>query len=201
MRAFEAITTRPVAISKNVGNLNVFILILDPVIRTPRLPQEYSLVHIVKRRTGEKVLAKGRKDLNEAIADAAVRETFEETGYRNAIVGLPTPSLAPGARDVPINKEAIGVTLNVDSYCRKEGGIKVQKLVFWFVSEVLLDDQGTPVQRVEGTQLAYEDYEVWEMSLDDSLSPDGISNPTHRQMVEVARSLLLKRYEIATAQP
>lgn len=173
----------------------------DLTITTPRLPQEYSLVHIVKRRDGEKVLAKGRKDVHEAIADAATRECFEETGYENAIIELPTPSLAPGSRDVPYNKEAIGVTLNVDSYCRREENIKVQKFVFWFVSEVLLDESGNPVQRVEGTQLEYENYDVQEMSLDDSLAEGGISNPTHRRMIEVTKSLLLKRYEMATASP
>jgi 8-oxo-dGTP pyrophosphatase MutT (NUDIX family) len=176
------------------------MLLSDPAITTPRLPQEYNLVHIVKRRNGEKMLAKGRKDVNEAIADAAARESFEETGYKNAIIELPIPSLAPGARDIPNNKEAIGMTLNVDSYCRREENIKVQKFVFWFVSEVLLDAEGKPVQRVEGTQLAYEDYEVQEMSLEDSLAPGGISNSAHRQMVELTKSLLLKRSEMAIAK-
>lgn len=172
----------------------------DPTITTPRLPQDYSLIYILKRATGEKVLAKGRKDVHEAIPDAASRESYEETGYKNTIIELPTRSLAPGAVDLVNNKEAIGVTLNPDNMSRRKEKVTVQKFVFWWVSEVDLDAEGNPLQRVDGTQLPYEDYEVREMSLDDSLTDGGISNPSHRKMIEEARDLLVKRYEMATTK-
>jgi len=169
----------------------------DSSITTPRLPEDYNLIYI-KKRSGEKVLAKGRKDVHEAIPDAAARESYEETGYRNTIIELPTRSLAPGTKDISHNKEAIGVTLNPDGMSRREDKVVVQKFVFWWVSEVDLDAKGQPMLRVEGTQLPYENYEVEEMSLADSLTAGGISNAEHRKMIELAKNLLLKRYEMAT---
>ncbi|KAG8824375.1 hypothetical protein FRC19_001941 [Serendipita sp. 401] len=83
----------------------------DPMKTGPRLPDEYTVIYIRKRRNGDKVLAKGRKDVGEAIPETATRETFEETGYKSTIIELPTPSLAPGTKSTTMNKEPIGITL------------------------------------------------------------------------------------------
>lgn len=198
MCTLETITTRYIEISELIfGSTNATT---DPIITTPRLPHEYNLVYILKRVSGEKVLAKGRKDVHEAIPDAAARESYEETGYQNTIIALPTRSLAPGTSDLANNKEAIGVTLNPDSMSRRKERVVVQKFVFWWVSEVDVDTNGIPMERVEGTQLPYENYEVQEMSLVDSLAAGGISNASHRKMIELARNLLLKRHELAISQ-
>lgn len=168
---------------------------LDPSKTGPRLPDEYSLVYI-RKQNGDKVFAKGRKDAGEPIPDAAVRESYEETGYKCKIIELPTPSLAPGAQDVAMNKEAIAVTLRIDRMSRIDKA-PIQKLIFWWVAEIDTDENGNAVQRVEGTQLAYEDYDVCEMALDDSLLDGGLTLPEDRRMVELTKTLLLKRHELS----
>jgi len=177
--------------------VNLILAFLDPTISSPRLPEDYNLIYI-RKRNGDKVFAKGRKDTNEAIPDTAVRESFEETGYQSTIIELPTPSLAPGARDISMNKEAIAVTLRVDRLSREDKA-PVQKLIFWWVSEVDTDEKGDAVQRVEGTQLAYENYDVCEITLDESLLDGGLTLSEDRKMVELTKTLLLKRYELHNA--
>lgn len=169
---------------------------IDPTISTPRRPEDYKLVYIRKPRNGHKVLAKGRKDANEAIPDAAVRESFEETGYKSKIIELPTPSLQPNSQDTPLNKEAISVTLRVDRMSRKDKA-PIQKLIFWWVSEIDVDEHGDAVQRVEGTQLPYENYEIEEMTLDECLADNGLTMSEDRRMVDLTKTLLLKRYELS----
>ncbi|PVG01032.1 hypothetical protein CPB86DRAFT_823893 [Serendipita vermifera] len=166
----------------------------------PRLPHEYSLVYIRKRRNGEKVIAKGRKDVHEAIPDAAVRESYEETGYKSQILELPTPSLAPGSQDLEMNKEAIGITFRIDRMSRKDKA-PIQKLIFWWVSEIDLDEEGNAVQRVEGTQLPYENYDVQEMTLDECLTADGLTFEPDRKLVAKTKELLIKRHDILTKKP
>ncbi|KAG8831024.1 hypothetical protein FRC17_003874 [Serendipita sp. 399] len=162
----------------------------------PRLPDEYAVIYIRKRRNGDKVLAKGRKDVGEAIQEAAVRETFEETGYKTTVIELPTPSLAPGTQSTIMNQESIGITLKIDGISRKDK-VFVQKFVFWWVSEVDCDESGNPVQRAEGTQLEYENYDVEEMSFESCLAHDGLTFAEDRRMVDLARTLLLRRHELA----
>jgi 8-oxo-dGTP pyrophosphatase MutT (NUDIX family) len=163
------------------------------------LPEEYALVYIRKRRNGEKVIAKGRKDVHEAIPDAAVREAYEETGYKSAILELPTPSLAPGSQELQLNKEAIGVTFRIDRMSRKDKA-PIQKLIFWWVSEIDCDEDGNAVERVEGTQLPYENYDVQDMTLDQCLTNDGLTYEPDRKLVAKTKELLLKRHEILTSK-
>lgn len=133
--------------------------------------------------------------MEEAIPDAAIRETFEETGYRSTILELPTPSLAPGAANEKLNKEPIAITMKVDRISRPDHS-PVQKFIFWWVSEVDLDEDGAPVERVEGTQMPYEDYEVCEMSIDESLKEDGLTFEEDRRVVQMAKNLLGRRHQL-----
>lgn len=164
----------------------------DKSITVPRLPDEYSLVFIRNRR-GDSVIAKGRKDMDEAAPHTAVRETYEETGYKSTIIALPNPSLTPGAREAVMNKEAIAVTLKVDRMSRPDKK-SAQKFVFWYVSEVDTDESGEAVQRVQGTQLDHEDYEVLDAPLDEC----GLTWEEDRKLVELTKSLLLMRYKVVT---
>lgn len=164
----------------------------------PRRPEEYSLIYIHNRKNKQRVLAKGRKDIGESITQAATREAFEETGYKCSIIPLATPTLAPNPSLDTVNTEAIGVTLKIDYMSRKEEEVPVEKFVYWFVAEVEVDSNGIPVVREEGTQLEYEQYDVREMSLDESLIVEegsGLSHEADRAMVSMAKRLLVKRYE------
>ena len=174
---------------------------------SPRRPEEYNLVYIYNRRNKLCTLPKGRKDIGESIAEAALRETFEETGYRcSNFLPLPVPTLAPSpgpkAQVKPVwNTEAVAIRLWPDSHSRKAEKVKVQKFIHWYVAEVDVDEQQVPVQRVEGTQLPYEQYDVCEMSLEQACrEEDGLSLPEDRRMIAFVLDLLMKRYQILTLE-
>jgi len=179
----------------------------DPSDTSPRRPEEYALVYIYNLRTKLLNLPKGRKDIGESIAEAALRETFEETGYRcSKFLPLPAPTLAPapgtGSRVKPVwNTEAIAIRLWPDSHSRKADKVKVQKFIHWYVAEVDADEKGVPVQRVEGTQLPYEQYDVCEMSLVQACREEnGLSLPEDRRMIAFVVDLLAKRHRILTLE-
>lgn len=179
----------------------------DPLDTSPRRPEEYSLVYINNRRSNLRILPKGRKDIGESIAEAALRETFEETGYRcSNFLPLPAPTLAPApgtnSKVRPVwNTEAVAIRLSPDSHSRKADKVKVQKFIHWYVAEVDVDEKGVPVQRVEGTQLPYEQYDVCEMSLEQACrEQDGLSHPEDRLMIVSVLDLLTKRYHILTQE-
>jgi 8-oxo-dGTP pyrophosphatase MutT (NUDIX family) len=179
----------------------------DPLDISPRLPEEYALVYINNRRSKLRNLPKGRKDINESIAEAALRETFEETGYKcSNFLPLPAPTLAPAPGTKPMNRpiwntEAVAIRLWPDSHSRKAERVKVQKFVHWYVAEVDVDEKGVPVPRVEGTQLPYEQYDVCEMSLEQACrEEDGLSLSEDRLMIAFVLDLLTKRYHILTSE-
>lgn len=179
----------------------------DPLDISPRRPEEYSLVYINNRRSGLRILPKGRKDIGESIAEAALRETFEETGYKcSNFLPLPAPTLAPApginTKIRPIwNTEAVAIRLWPDSHSRKAERVKVQKFIHWYVAEVDVDEKGVPVPRVEGTQLPYEQYDVCEMSLEQACrEEDGLSLAEDRLMIAFVLDLLTKRYHTITSE-
>jgi len=177
------------------------------LVNSPQRPEDYNLVYIFNRRSKLRNLPKGRKDIGESIAEAALRETFEETGYKcSNLLPLPLQTLAPapgtGSKVKPVwNTEAIAIRLWPDSHSRKMERVKVQKFIHWYVAEVDADENGVPVQRVEGTQLPYEQYDVCEMSLEQACREgDGLSNPDDRRMIASVLDLLTERYRILTLQ-
>ncbi|TCD71180.1 hypothetical protein EIP91_012129 [Steccherinum ochraceum] len=85
---------------------------------------------------------KGRKDMGESLTDAALREAYEESGYRVSLMPLPTPTRAPtvpgDSREFPgrrLNTEPIYVSTYFweKSRHRREPGIY---FTFWFVGEI-----------------------------------------------------------------
>ena len=101
------------------------------------------------------LLPKGCKNMGESIEAAAIRETFEETGYPCELIPvcMPTCALAPGVDMMDVVRvmndatEPIAVTLqNLDS----EGC----KFIWWFIARV----KGHRAEKVEGTQSESEDY-------------------------------------------
>ncbi|KAF7374989.1 Nudix hydrolase domain-containing protein [Mycena sanguinolenta] len=96
---------------------------------------EICVLHDLK--TDEYVLPKGRKDVGESIAEAAVRETFEETGYPCALLPLrmPTRAPAPGVNtpDAVSVQDGISEPLAVAVRDMRSGGQGI-KVVWWFVA-------------------------------------------------------------------
>jgi 8-oxo-dGTP pyrophosphatase MutT (NUDIX family) len=117
---------------------------------------------IFSRPTQEYLLPKGRKNANETLEAAAVRETFEETGVRCALVAHGFPNLAPPESHAPPDGLAPLAPL---APRRSTEPIAVQqrmsqgawKLIFWFVARA--DSTVAPVQ---GTQEEWEAFDsVW----------------------------------------
>lgn len=110
-------------------------------------PKNVLLVH--HTRKNEWLLAKGRKDQGEDLAATAVREVFEETGYRchiHPVPRLPTrapPSVGPSAiafqsdivRIVEGGTEPFTITIRPTSPSQA-------KLIFWYIGSVDVDANG-----------------------------------------------------------
>ncbi|KAF7793118.1 hypothetical protein EIP86_004227 [Pleurotus ostreatoroseus] len=101
------------------------------------------------------LLPKGRKDCGETIEAAAIRETYEETGYICELVPLRMPTRATIAgesqKDDSKVRDAVLEPMAVVVQDREVKGVKV---MWWFVTRV---QDGT--RKVEGTQMASENYE------------------------------------------
>ena len=123
---------------------------------TVSLDVQRSKVLLIRyQRTGEYLLPKGRKDVDEALEQTAVRETFEETGVRVELLPVAIDTLATrppfvGTAGCPAAiTEPIAVTQRVTQ--------DVLKIIFWYVA---MADSTTP--REEGTQQEGEEFDtVW----------------------------------------
>jgi len=108
------------------------------------------------KKTGDFVLPKGRKDVNETLEHAALRETFEETGYPceplpcTMFTRAPNPELYTGLEPhvEPECNEPFTITFRTE----RDGSAKV---IFWYLMRVV--SNSTP--RVQGTQMPNEDFE------------------------------------------
>lgn len=123
---------------------------------TASLDVKRSKVLLVRmRRTGEYTLPKGHKDLHETLEQAALRETFEETGIRVELLPVAidthatTPSpIGPMGRPTTVT-EPIAVTQRT-----AQGALKI---IFWYVGSA----DSTTI-REEGTQQENEEFDtVW----------------------------------------
>ncbi|KAM3501252.1 hypothetical protein MY10362_005711 [Beauveria mimosiformis] len=125
---------------------------------------ESRVLLIRSRETGEYYLPKGRKDIHESLEDAALRETWEETGVIAQLlpVGITTratPSAAGGAGGAGGAAGAAGadpascVTEPLAVAQRVTDG--VLKIIFWFVAAA-----DSFVSPEEGMQQEGEDFEA-----------------------------------------
>lgn len=106
------------------------------------------------KTNGEVFLPKGRKNIDEALEDAAVRETYEETGFRVTLLPLRIPTLAtPAAADPDRHLSAVTEPVAV-SQRHKDNKLKI---ILWYVAKG--DSTAAPDA---GTQQEGEDFEpVW----------------------------------------
>ncbi|OJD13386.1 hypothetical protein AJ78_06157 [Emergomyces pasteurianus Ep9510] len=101
-------------------------------------------------------LPKGRKNVGESLEDAAVRETFEESGYKCRILPHNLATLAPEYQISQTHKEPLAVQQR-----RSLGG--PHRIIFWYLAEA--DSTETPAV---GTQEEWEDFEPRWLSLDEA---------------------------------
>ncbi|KAM0419062.1 hypothetical protein ACHAPT_012001 [Fusarium lateritium] len=118
---------------------------------------ERSKVLLIRwRRTGEYLLPKGRKDLDEPLEQTAQRETFEETGIRVQLLPVEIDTLAtlPSSMKAKDRPKAVTEPIAMTQRVTKEG---ILKIIFWYIA---VGDSTTV--REEGTQQENEDFDtVW----------------------------------------
>lgn len=103
----------------------------------------------------EWLLPKGRKDRGESIEVAAVRETYEETGYPCELVPLRMTTRATIPGGIHDNDmDAQGGCLEPMAVMLQDRGAKGAKVVWWYVTRVK-----DGAAKVEGTQMATENFE------------------------------------------
>ena len=99
------------------------------------------------RPTGEILLPKGRKNVGETLEEAAVRETFEESGHPCRLLQHNLGTNAPNPRRLGYHEEPIAIQQ------RMSDGIR--KFIFWYIARV--DSSVIPAAN---TQEDGEDFEV-----------------------------------------
>lgn len=147
-------------------------------------------------RSTEYVLPKGHKDLGESIEQAALRETYEETGWpceflpTNIVTRAPPPGVSSGevAREaLGATREAIAVTLrNLEG---KPGSVK---FVFWYIAQI------TSTKQHQNTQMATEDLEAKFMDAEEAIRT--LSRPGDRDVAKRALELVNKTRAAETAK-
>lgn len=157
--------------------------------------REVCLVHYLEDRD-EWFLPKGRKNINETLSAAAVRVTFEETGYHCSLMPLvmetraiPLTNTSEHLHDVVHKVSDISEPLTIS--LRQIGATPSdQEITFWYVTQV---DEQFP--RQTNTQITNENFEPKLLSLDDVnrlLSHDD----DHKALVRKAFELFQNTYTL-----
>lgn len=147
---------------------------------------------LYERRKGEWLLPKGRKDCGESIEAAALRETFEETGYACSLIPLRMPTRAtapgldaPGPDDYALERGTRvveGATEPIAVQVRQVGPT-VLKIIWWYATWVTTGDKS------EGTQMATEAFDSHFLDAEEALAR--LSFRQDREVVAQALALVL----------
>lgn len=99
--------------------------------------EELQLCLLHQTRKNSWLLPKGRKDCNESPEAAAIRETYEETGYPCEIVPvrMATRATVPGGdgKDIPTVRDSLVEPAGMTVMNRGKKGLKV---IWWYVTRV-----------------------------------------------------------------
>lgn len=117
---------------------------------------------IRRKTTGEIYFPKGRKNIGETLEDAAVRETYEETGFRVTLLSLPTPTLATPPTATQSGSETSAITEPVAVSQRTTD--RQLKIIFLFAAK-----GNSPAIPDAGTQQEGEDFEPLWVKVDDAV--------------------------------
>jgi 8-oxo-dGTP pyrophosphatase MutT (NUDIX family) len=175
----------------------------SPTSNTPPLATlaEYEPTDAIKRlqicilrhsTTNYFVLPKGRKDVKESLEHAAVRETFEESGFPCELLPCPMSTRAPnpdlyvGLR--PHIEVASEEPFTLTIATQKDGSLK---LIFWYLIRVLSNS----APKMERTQMPNEDYDS--MFVDAREGINMLTKPDHQKVARSAVELV----ESAMASP
>ncbi|KAF8528515.1 NUDIX hydrolase domain-like protein [Hysterangium stoloniferum] len=135
-------------------------------------PSTGKVVLIYSPSWGMWFLPKGRKDIGESLEQAALREAYEEAGYRVQFLPLSIPTRAPEGKSSPqpskesvpgFNTEPIYITSQF--YPREGRKVATEYLTFWYVTFI-----GSDAVQEENTRMADEqDFETSLMSVEEAL--------------------------------
>ena len=112
------------------------------------------------RKTNEVLLPKGRKNIDESLQDAALRETWEETGHRAVLLPTPLPTLATDQAEGTLShQEPIALSQRVND--------GVLKIIFWFsaASDSTICDHDRPTPEDEDFETLWADLSHYERLL------------------------------------
>ncbi|KAJ7284891.1 NUDIX hydrolase domain-like protein [Mycena rebaudengoi] len=121
----------------------------------------YSILH--DRKKHEWLLPKGRKDCGESIATAAVRETFEETGYACTLLPCRMATRAP--RPGVNGEDAIAVVEDITepiAVTIRDQGARGIKMIWWYIA------RATSTEKVLGTQTEWETFDSQFVAADEA---------------------------------
>lgn len=138
-------------------------------------------------RTSEWVLPKGHKDLGESIEQAALRETFEETGYECEF--LPTDILTrvppPGVSSGDMAREAVGATEAIAITVRQlDATGRNVKFVWWYITQI------TSTRKQLNTQMITEALESHFFDAEEAIRT--LNRPGDRDVAKRALELVKK---------
>ncbi|KAH9958136.1 hypothetical protein BC827DRAFT_1221280 [Russula dissimulans] len=155
------------------------------LINSTRAPLKICLLRCITR--DEWVLPKGHKDRGEDVIQAALRETYEESGYPCQLLPLNVTTLAPAAGQQTPARPALAprceepFMLTLRRY--KDTNVK---LISWFVTV------RTGVDKVNGTQMATESFESAFLGVDEAL--ERATFQTDREVIAAAVELVRATY-------